>query len=76
MAHLRAKARFALRFATAALGQWKWSDDELFLRVAYNSLLKRESDCEGLEHYNSALRGERPRAGGCSTASSGRKSTE
>jgi len=32
MAHLRAKARFALRFATAAFGQWKWSDDELLLR--------------------------------------------
>jgi Domain of unknown function (DUF4214) len=56
MTHLRAKARFALKFGMAALWQWQWGDDELFLRTAYHSLFKRKPDREGLDHYMGVLK--------------------
>ncbi len=56
MTHLRARARFALEYRMAALRQSRWADDEFFVRTAYDFLLKRKPDREGLDHYLDLLK--------------------
>jgi SAM-dependent methyltransferase len=56
MAHLRAVARFLGQYAALLAQHRQLPNDDLFLRAAYHSLLKREPDEAGLQHYGSLLR--------------------
>lgn len=59
MAHIRVLSRFASEYAALVFKQRSTPTDEQFLRVAFRTLLKRDPDPDGWQHYLSGPQNKR-----------------